>query len=132
MTYNLKLLMTRFGRLGVVAVGSFFTNVLLTVFLTEWFKLQPAQAFAVVLVLIFLINFWVTRYWVFSDRVDGSNIWKQLIRCVSVSASFRCLEWLAFYLLVDLFRFHYVVTLVGVLCFSFVLKSLIYERFVFR
>jgi putative flippase GtrA len=124
--------MTRFGRLGVVAVGSFLTNVLLTVVLIEWFGVQPVQAFAVVLVLIFFINFWVTRRWVFSDRVNGSNIWKQLVKCLSVSASFRCLEWLAFYLLIDVLRFHYVVTLVAVLCFSFVFKSLIYERFVFR
>ncbi|MDP4610876.1 MAG: GtrA family protein [Opitutales bacterium] len=132
MALELKALVTRFGRLGVVAICSFLANVLLTVVLTEGFSLPPQTAFAIVLVCIFSVNFWVTRRWVFSDRVEGSNAWAQFVKCLAVSASFRVLEWFAFYLLLDLWHFHYVVTLVGVLCLSFALKSLIYERYVFR
>jgi putative flippase GtrA len=123
---------SRFGRLGVVALCSFLANVLLTFALTEALSLPPQVALGAVLVFIFSANFWVTQRWVFGGRVMNSSGWEQCVKCLLVSASFRVFEWLAFYLLLDLWRFHYVVTLVGVLCLSFALKSLIYERYVFR
>lgn len=123
---------SRFGRLGVVALCSFLANVLLTFALTEVLSLPPQVALGAVLVFIFGANFWVTQRWVFSDRVMNSSGWAQCVKCLLVSASFRVFEWLAFYLLLDLWRVHYVVTLVGVLCLSFAIKSLIYERYVFR
>jgi putative flippase GtrA len=132
MAPEIQLLLSRFGRLGVVAVTSFLTNVLLTILLTEFFGLPPERSFALVLVLIFAANFIATRHWVFSDRVAGSNAWSQLLKCAAVSASFRVLEWVAFYVLLDYLDLHYALTLVGVLCLSFVTKSLIYERYVFR
>lgn len=132
MALELEAVVSRFGRLGIVAICSFLANVLLTVLLTEALSLHPRVAFAMVLVCIFTANFWVTRRWVFRDRVTSSNGWAQFVKCFAVSASFRVLEWVAFYLLLDLWRFHYSVTLVGVLCLSFAVKSLIYERYVFR
>lgn len=132
MALELGPLANRFGRLGIVAIGSFLANVLLTVMLTEALSLSPQVALALVLVCIFTANFCVTRRWVFRDRMAGSNGWAQFVKCLAVSASFRGLEWLAFYLLFDFLNFHYIVTLVGVLCLSFAVKSLIYERYVFR
>ena len=132
MAPEIQLLFSRFGRLGVVAVASFLINVLLTILLTEFLGLPPERSFALVLVLIFTANFIVTRHWVFRDRVAESNAWSQLLKCAAVSASFRVIEWGGFYLLLDTLNLHYALSLVGVLCVSFVTKSLIYERYVFR
>jgi putative flippase GtrA len=122
----------RFRRLGIVAVISFILNVALTVFLTETIGISPEYSFGIVLGLIFLINFFSTRYWVFKDRVNASNGWSQFVKCIAVSMTFRLLEWVAFYLLLERLHLHYVVAMIGVLCISFMTKALIYDRYVFR
>jgi putative flippase GtrA len=132
MSPTLQKIFGRIRRLGIVATISFALNVLLTVLLTENFGISPQYSFAVVLALIFLLNFFSTRYWVFKDRVNDSNGWSQFIKCIAVSMTFRLLEWIAFYILLGQLAFHYVVVLVGVLCVSFLTKSVIYDRYVFR
>lgn len=132
MATSLRNFIGRVRRLGLVAIASFLLNVLLTIIFTEVAGVAPQVSFAIVLVLIFSINFFVTRYWVFKDRVNDSNGWAQFIKCIAVSMTFRLLEWSSFYILLEKFALHYVAVLVGVLCISFAIKSLIYDRFVFR
>lgn len=132
MSPPMQKLFGRIHRLGVVAIISFALNVLLTVLLTEILNNSPQISFAIALGFIFLLNFFSTRYWVFKDRVNESNGVAQFLKCITVSMSFRFIEWVAFYVLLDKLSFHYIAVLVGVLCISFLTKSLIYDRFVFR
>ncbi len=122
----------RFGRLGIVAVFSFLANTLLTVAFAELGRLSPELAFAIVLVLVFFVNFLLTRFWVFADRVTESNLWNHLVKCLMVSGVFRFLEWATFALLLRVLDVSYLVLLVCVLVVSFAVKALIYDRLVFR
>ena len=122
----------RFRRLGIVATVSFLLNVALTAVFTELGGLSPDSSFAITLLIVFLLNFVVTRYWVFGDRVKDSSLSLQFTRCTFVSISFRLLEWTIFYLLVDRLELNYLTILISILSISFVAKSLIYERIVFK
>jgi len=122
----------RFRRMGFLAAASFLANVGLTALLTEGCALAPELSFAVVLVAIFAANFALTRYWVFGDRAEEGNGGKQLWRCLLVSFSFRVFEWLAFALALEALGLNYIFSLVGILCLSFAIKSVIYDRLVFR
>lgn len=126
------MLLRRTSRLGAVAFISFLLNVALTVLLTETFHLQPQVSFAFILAFIFVLNFFTTRHWVFEDRLDKSNLWAQLFKCMTVSAAFRLMEWASFYWLLEKLHINYVTVLIGVLVVSFAIKSFIYDRFVFR
>lgn len=125
-------LLNRFGRMGIVAGFSFLVNILLTVSLTKFLGAGPEFSFGIVLMLVFTMNFLLTRLWVFGDRASSANAWTQLKKCLVISFSFRFLEWVTFYMLFERLPWHYSVTLVGVLILSFLTKSVIYDRYVFR
>ncbi|WP_269524302.1 GtrA family protein [Coraliomargarita parva] len=125
-------ILVRLQKLGLVAGISFILNVGITSLLTERFGVAPRVSFATTLVSIFVINFLLTRYWVFSDRVANTSAAKQFLHCMLVSAAFRLAEWSAFAILEAWTDIHYIFLIVGILIVSFLTKSLVYDRFVFR
>ena len=132
MPFKAHLIPARFIKLGVIAAVSFFGSLCLTFILTEWFGISPRLSFALVLVVVFTCNFMAARHWAFRERLIGSDPRRQLVYCALVSLGFRCLEWIGFAILSKVLVWHYMVSLTIVLVVSFTIKSIIFDRYVFR
>lgn len=122
--FNARLL-----RFGVQTVVSFGLNVGITVGLHELMGVRESVAFAVALAVVFVVNFLSLRYFVY--RAADGHGGKQLTMFAVSTLVFRGGEWVAFYVIHDVFAAPPYPTLIGVLFASFVVKYF-YYGFVFR
>ncbi|MGH7628530.1 MAG: GtrA family protein [Gemmatimonadales bacterium] len=76
-----------------------------------------------------IVNFVFLRYYVFRGSVVPPV--RQGLMFLSSSGVFRGLEYLGFLVLNLMFKVRYLVALVIVLCVSFTLKFLLYDRWIF-
>lgn len=113
----------------IASALSFFMSLALPVVFRELFALPVNIAVALSFMLVFVLNFFIVRWFVF--RSVGA-VAGQLARFSVVSALMRIAEYGAFVLLYELSHMHYLPALVTVLLFSFVLKFILQRTMVFR
>lgn len=101
----------RFIVSSFVAVGINFGG---TWFLHEIVHLDPQRAFGSVLVIVYLINFMLVRYWVF------------------VSLLFRCGEYLIFTFLYSVLNLYYLLAVLISLCSLYCVKFYTYRFLIFK
>ncbi len=116
-------------RYCLVGAGNFGLSLGLTAFLHEILGAPEELAFGVTLVTLFVINFFVSRHYVYQAS-DGSAR-RQFGRFLVSAASFRALEYGAFLLVHTVLGVYYLAAVVAVQVTSFFGKFLFYRAFVF-
>ena len=126
-----SILQARSFRWGVNTLASLVVNLGLTIGLHEGFGIDPAIAYGVALVTVFLMNFVLFRYYVFV-QAEPLALVPQFMVYTTSAIGFRLTEYLAFLLLHTLLGVHYVLTIFVVQGISFVVKFFFYGKLVFR
>ncbi|MEO0797004.1 MAG: GtrA family protein [Verrucomicrobiota bacterium] len=116
----------------VVSGLSFSLNLVLTYGLVQGLRLSPILAYAISLVIVFLTNFHLVRYWVYPERVKDVSWSRQFIPFLSASFLFRGAEWISFAILVDGLGVYYLLSAVVVQVVAFVVKFIVYDRLIFN
>lgn len=116
----------KFGAGGVLS-ASIALGV--SALLHELASVREALAAAAGLVSALAVNFFALRYVVFSGTVV--SVPRQLLGYLGSACVFRGLEYVGFLLLNGLVAVHYLVALTIVLGISFLLKFLVYDKWIF-
>ncbi|MBN1513149.1 MAG: methyltransferase domain-containing protein, partial [Phycisphaerae bacterium] len=119
-----------FGRFGLLAVVSALLSFGLTIGLHELAGVPAYAAYAVALVVTFLVNFAAMRYAVFVAHTGSAR--GQLALHGLTAISFRAGEYAAFLLLHSCLGLHYVLAMVAIQGLSFLGKFFVYRNVVFR
>lgn len=122
---------TKFGRFLIVSANSFLLQLVLTALLHEALGVEPARAYALVIVLVFLMNFILLRTWVYRETRGENPLGRQFSSTVLLSVAFRTTEYLLFLLLHLLLGIHYLAGVALAMMISFVLKFLGFHYLVF-
>jgi len=119
--------LTMFGGLGAL---SFLVNMGVTIGLVEIAGRPPRTAFAVGLVVVYLLNFCACRWGIFGSQ-QGPVV-GQFVTFSLLSLGFRGLEYALFALMLGALHLPYPVVAALVLAGSFLIKFSTYDRLVFR
>lgn len=111
-------------------VLSFGVSVGVTALLHEGWGVDEAVAYGVALVIAFVVNFLMFRYYVFDGRTDRPG--RQLAVFAGSSVAFRLTEWLGFRLLTEGLGVYYLAAVVLMQGGTFVLKYFVYGRWLFK
>lgn len=120
----------RFFLFGSGAALSFSGTLAITFVTTAWLRLPEELSFAISLIVMFFVNFSYLRWVVF--RATGTKWLSQLRKFFMTSIGFRCAEYVAFLILLDIFHVHYLLSVVGVLGVSFLIKFQVFDKHVFH
>jgi putative flippase GtrA len=117
------------GRFLLLGALSFSVNLGITAALHEIFGVSPEVSFAVALIVVFLMNFSMMRWWVF--RGTRRPILEQLASFGASSLFFRGLEYAGYLVLLRHGGFPYLGAAFTVIGISFTLKYLVYNFWLF-
>ncbi len=112
-----------------MSIISFAANVGLTVLLHEVCQAPEEMAFGVALVVVFLVNFFAMRHYIYEGKAGHAV--GQFAVYTGSAISFRVTEYLSFLLLHSWLRFDYRLVLVTITSSSAVVKFC-YYRLVFE
>lgn len=119
--------LVKFGVGGVVSLGACLA---VTISLHEGLGVAPPWAYAAGLVVALVVNFCVTRWFIF--RGTRRPIVSQFVHFVASSIGFRGLEYVAFLALYGWAGLNYVLVIVAVQGASFLAKFWLYSTVIFR
>jgi hypothetical protein len=119
----------KFKRYIGQAIAMFTINLLVTAYFHNVHDFPKHTSFALSLGFVFFLNFALLKFFVFEN--PSRNISKQIGLTFLISVCFRILEYLSFSYIDSQFSANYLVIISLVLCVSFVLKFLFYQR-IFR
>lgn len=122
---------TKFGRFLLVSANSFLIQFLLTALLHEWLGVEPPFAYAMVIVVVFLLNFTLLRFWVYGETRGEDPLGRQFSRTILLSVCFRTFEYLLFLLLHLLLGIYYLAAVALAMGISFLLKFIGFHYLVF-
>lgn len=125
----MTLLKGKFFRWCAVGGVNLGINAGLTALLHEVAGMPEEGAYAVSLAVVFVLNFFTSRHYVFKSGDGDSG--GQLLRFLAAALLFRGLEYLAFLLVHTVLGVYYLVAVIGVQVVSFVAKFFFYGKFVF-
>jgi len=108
---------------------SFAVNLGLTVFVHEVWGAGEEAAFAIALLVVFVINFFALRYYIYEGQ--QGRLWTQFWTYTGSAIGFRLSEYCPFLLLHSCLRIEYRVVVAGVMLSSFAVKFF-YYRYVFE
>jgi len=112
-----------------VGVLSYLTVTIITVTLHEFFSVTESNSFSASLVVVFIINFFVLRSYVFkSESVASSFV---AIKFFISSLFFRGFEYVLFVIILNLGT-HYMISLTVSMIVSVVSKYFIYKTIVYN
>jgi putative flippase GtrA len=113
-----------------IAVGglSAAVNIALTVTLHEVVGLSTGMSFACALVLVFVMNFFLARSYIYQAGGPRSS---QFARFLAWTAAFRLGEYMLFLLLNPIMGIYYIASILIVLVASNLTKFVVYRRWVF-
>jgi SAM-dependent methyltransferase len=129
-TAPLQRLAAAFGRFGLLAVASAVLSFGLTIGLHELAGVPAYAAYAVALLVAFVVNFVAMRHAVFRARTGSAG--RQLTLHGLTAISFRAGEYAAFLLLHSCLGLHYITVMVAIQALSFLGKFFVYRNVVFR
>lgn len=118
-----------FVRYCIIGAVNIVINIGLTAFMHEVMDAPEELAYAVGLVTVFVLNYFLSRHFIY-EASDGCPK-QQFTRFLISSASFRCLEYMAFLLVHTVLDVYYLTAAIGVQLTSFVAKFFFYRAFVF-
>jgi putative flippase GtrA len=98
--------------------------------LHEVFQVVEEIACAAALIVVFVLNYFLQRFYVYQARQGCAR--KQLLLFLASSILFRGLEYIAFLIVFNIFGVQYLLAYIGVLCCSFIIKFFFYGRYVFQ
>jgi putative flippase GtrA len=116
------------GRFVGYGLISYAFGVGLSALLREVIGLHEEVAVGLTLVVLFVLNFWLARRFVF--RATGHK-GKQFVRFVSTSLAMRGAEYVVFLTLLRVLHHHYLLALTIAMGFSGLAKFLLYRTVVF-
>lgn len=116
----------RYCLMGVVNAG---ISIGLTALLHEVFHASEELAYAVTLATVFVINFFVSRHFIYD--ASGGSPTRQFTGFLFSSASFRLLEYASFLLLHSWLGLYYLAAVIIVQVSSFLGKFSFYRAFIF-
>lgn len=116
----------RYCLMGVVNAG---LGIGMTALLHEVLRASEELAYAVTLATVFVVNFFVSRHYIY-DASGGSPV-RQFTGFLFSSASFRLLEYASFLLLHSWLGLYYLAAVVVVQVTSFLGKFGFYRTFIF-
>jgi putative flippase GtrA len=109
---------------------SFAVNLGLTMFLHEICRAPEELAFAVALLVVFLMNFFAMRHYIYDGR--GGRAARQFTIYTGSAVGFRASEYLAFLMVHSWLGFDYrwavVAITVGMACAKFFYYRIVFER----
>lgn len=115
-------------RYGIATGLSAGLSLLLPLFFHELLKLPEEMAVALALLIVFAVNYFVIRRFVFqSSGPAKSEVFKFLL----ATGAFRICEYLAFLVALNFTDLNYMKILILVLIASFMLKFIVHRTFVF-
>ena len=83
-----------FWRHAWVGAWTYIATLALMYVVINWLRIPELIGYAIVQFILFLLNFTVTRNWVF--RYEGTNVGHQLARFALASLVFRGLNWVVY------------------------------------
>ena len=108
---------------------TFFTTIILTYVLTDVFNFYYLHSYVFSFGIIFFLGFLLNKYYVFNTHEKTiSTIPKYLITVLF----FLILNPNIVYVLTTIFGIYYIFSVIITTIFSFILKFLIYDRFIFK
>lgn len=110
-------------------VASATASLLIPFLLREGLGIAETVAVGISLCVVFLLNFFTTRIFVFRSKGDSRG---EMARFALMSLAFRGTEYAAFLVLNVVFGVQYLLALASVLCVSFCAKFVAQRRFVYR
>lgn len=113
---------------GLAGVG-FLLNISLAFLNHEIIGIDEKSSVALALAMVFIINFILNRYVVFQSR--EKSIKQQLLYFFISSATFRCFEFLLFYMIFTFVYGQYLLVYIGVLAISFCIKYFFLKAYIF-
>jgi putative flippase GtrA len=116
------------GRFVGYGLVSYALGIGLSALFREVIGLHEEVSVGLTLVILFLVNFWVARRFVF--RSSGHKA-KQFVRFVSTSLAMRGAEYVMFLTLLRVLHHHYLLALTLAMGFSGFAKFLLYRTVVF-
>lgn len=116
-------------RYAQVSGLSFAVNIGLTVFLHEVCCVPEELAFAIALIVVFLMNFVAMRHYIYAG--NGGHAGKQFIMYAGSALVFRGSEYLTFLILHSWLRLDYRLAVIGV-AVGFACAKFFYYRLVFE
>jgi len=116
-------------RFGMLSGLSFVANISITVLLHEGAGFPEELAFAIALVVVFVMNFLGCRLFVFNAQEGDPK--RQFAMFLSSSVIFRLGEYLAFLLIHTLLGLYYIATIIAIKLFFTVIKFFFYRSAVF-
>lgn len=116
-------------RYALATIASAAASLLIPFALREGLGVAETIAVAISLCLVFLLNFFSTRVFVFRSKGDSRG---EIARFAAMSLAFRGAEYVAFLFLNVVLGVQYLLALASVLCVSFCAKFLAQRRFVYR
>lgn len=108
---------------------SFVTNFGLTVLLTEVVNLPEELSFAVALMVVFFLNFFLMRHYIYTG-CEGSTK-RQFIMYAFSAIGFRGTEYVAFLMIHTWLGVQYAVAIIGIQVWSSIVKFFYYGGLVF-
>ena len=119
------------GLFNVILINSvnFIGNIFLVVFFKEKLDISPQSAYAMMIIVLFCVNFLLFRYVVYKSRKMGFQ--KQFLRYFVATVAIRVIEFLAFAKvenLVDDYRLAVVIVTIG----ATTLRFIFYKYTVFK
>lgn len=117
------------GRYVCAGLVSYTLGLGLSALFREGLRFTEEHAVALTLTILFLINFWLSRRFVF--RADGSAT-KQFALFAATSFGMRAGEYGMFYIFLQFLHLHYLAALTAALLISNALKFFLYRTLVFR
>lgn len=116
---------TRFVGFGVMSYG---LGIAISAFLSEIVKLSAEAAVAASLAILIIVNFWLSRRFVF--RATG-EVRSQFPRFLGTTVLMRGVEYMLFLLLYRVFSLHYLMALTIGMGLSTCVKFFLYRGLVF-
>lgn len=121
--------MRTFFRFTVATGLCFIVNLGLTVLLTEVFRVYEEISYAVALSTVFLMNFFLMRYYIY--RSSEGNLASQFVLYAGSAVAFRGIEYGCFLFIHSWMGIPYGAAIVVIQGFSAVSKFIYYKRIVF-
>ncbi len=118
-----------FARYFGLGIGSFGLGFFLIVLLHEIIGIEEKRSVLVALAIIFFMNFYLARSFVFESR---GRIETQLLKFAIISGVMRLVEYSIFVILFSFFGLYYMLAYVVSVGVSFFVKFFIYRNVVFR
>lgn len=109
--------------IGLIFLGTWFGHEIL--------KLDATIAYSITIILVFFVNFFSLRYFVYPEANQETDAKRQAILTAVSSLGFRIIEMICFYIIHDMMGVMYLLTILFIQPIAFIIKFVFYRWVVF-